>query len=142
MISRANTSAKAATTSESSSCGGSLPSCPTTSAGAPISSTRCTGEAISSRRRRRPTPPLPFRLAILACDHAAAAELGEQVLRVTRDYESLEALRWPIFVEEFDLTYGGDAFHRASLAALERLIERSPKSPWGYYYRGIFMSSL
>lgn len=80
-----------------------------------------------------------FRLAVLACDYERAVGHGERVLSSTRDLESLEVLRWPVFVDEFDLTYGDEAFRRAALAALGRFIRRRPRAPWGYYYRSILL---
>lgn len=83
-----------------------------------------------------------FRLAVLRCDFKDAVEMGESILERTRVLEHLEALRWPVFISEFDLTYGSRSFHRAALSALGRFIRRAPSSPWGYYYRVIFLKSL
>lgn len=83
-----------------------------------------------------------FRLSILRCDFKSAAERGERILDRTRILEQLEVLRWPVFIEEFDLTYGSRRFHQAALSSLGRFIRSNPHSPWGYYYRVIFLKSL
>ena len=83
-----------------------------------------------------------FRLAFLRQEYAEAASLGEKVSALTRSLEHLEALRWPSFIEEFDLTYGTDAYHRRALERLTALAAAKPRSPWFPYYRVIFASSL
>ena len=38
-------------------------------------------------------------------------------------------LRWPTFVDEFDLSYGTPEFHQEALSALDALIAKRPESP-------------
>jgi tetratricopeptide (TPR) repeat protein len=83
-----------------------------------------------------------FRLAMCLCDYGEAFRLAEEVLDKTRSLVHLEVLRWPSFIEEFDLGYGCVEYLRGAVRALGRRIAVSPAQPWGYYYRSILLKCL
>lgn len=83
-----------------------------------------------------------FRLALCVCDYEEAARIGESVLDQTRDTEHLEVLRWPTFIDEFDLSYGTPEFHQEAMSALGALIAKRPESPWATYYRVLLCNNI
>ena len=83
-----------------------------------------------------------FRLAMIRCDFKEAFRIGDYVLDRSRRLEHVETLRWPAFIEEFDLTWGTPEFHRRALAGLDKLAGARPKLPWAYYYRIIIFKAM
>lgn len=107
-------------------------------------------DTLRSARKLWPPPPPDdikgwlglFRLALCVCDYEEAARIGESVLDRTRDTEHLEVLRWPTFVDEFDLSYGTPEFHEEAMSALGALIAKRPESPWATYYRVLLCNNI
>lgn len=78
-----------------------------------------------------------YRLRVCALDYERAAEAGELVLDLTRRSELLEALHWPIFTEEFDLTPRPPDYIARALKKLDPLVSSKAKLPWILYFRAL-----
>lgn len=78
---------------------------------------------------------LRYRLATALMDFAEAARIGETILDASRRLNHIEALTWPVLIDDFPNSYRPRALVVLMEKALAGYISKNEDSPWGYYFR-------
>lgn len=78
-----------------------------------------------------------YRLAVCGLNYPEAVRIGERILDLTRRPEDLDQLLWPVFCNEFEYTPRPADYVKKALRLSARYLAGNPRSPWGYYFRGL-----
>lgn len=76
-----------------------------------------------------------YKLEVALMNFKKAAEIGETILDLTRDLRVIEALAWPVLIDDVPTLSRPSALRDRMASALERFISDDPRTPWGNYFR-------